>query len=452
MAGLFALSVDPAVYCQKNNLTEDLFWGTFYHQHLGEQYGGFSVLCDSRIKTKVFPGLLRPNFEGNMSDLEGTEGIGYCGSVKEPFEANSKFGKTALCFSGNIVNSSELVRSFMSNGYIFNREDDLDIELIVNLLAQEETIIKGVRVMITEVKGAFALLILTQNGIYAALSSGGYWPLVIGRKLGAVAIASETTGFSNRGFKIIRYLNPGELVRIKNGQIKSEFSLISTDVQVCKFLWVYTAFPNAVIHGIPASLVRKRLGANLALNDIKEGFIPDVVSYVPDSGRCHGIGYHQEFCRQINEGRIKKIPLLDEVLFKYPYTGRSYTPQTQKQRDLEADIKILASAESYKGKVLVICDDSIVRGTQIKANLAPKLKTLGFKEIHVRASNPELLSHCPWGKTTKKGETLAGRIQDLKERTEFLGVDSLKYNSIDDLVEIIGLPRKNLCVDCALKP
>lgn len=300
------------------------------------------------------------------------------------------------------------------------------------------------------VRGAFTLLILAKEGIYAVRDPSARWPLVIGEKEGAVVIASESGGFSNLSFRLVRDLKPGEIIFLKDGKLETKDLLPLRRVQICSFLWVYSTFPNAVIEGIPASLVRKRLGIALARRDIKKGFIPDIVTPVPDSGRFHAIGYHQEFCRQMNEEKINKIPLYDEVLFKFPYAGRSYTPPTQKARDLEAQIKILPSGERYDGKKVVICDDSIVRGTQTQTNLVPKLRSLGIKEIHFRISNPELLSHCLWGKTTKKGETLASRFPSKEDRINFLGIESLEYNTIGDLIEAIGLSREKLCIDCDL--
>jgi len=150
-------------------------------------------------------------------------------------------------------------------------------------------------------------------------------------------------------------------------------------------------------------------------------------------------------------GEIVKIPLYDESLLKFPYAGRSYTPSTKEARDLEAQIKLLPSGEDYRGKIVVVCDDSIVRGTQTQINLVPKLRASDTKEIHFRISNPELRSHCRWGKTTKKGETLASRIPSIEDRIKFLGIESLEYNTIEDLVKAIGLSQDELCVDCDLE-
>jgi len=458
MAGLFGLSIDPTTY--KDNFLEDLFWETFYRQHLGEQYGGLSTHKEGqKIKIQTHRGLFRHTFQNNLAGLEGTEGIGYCGHTREPFLIGSKIGEMSICFSGNIINLSELVDEFENFGHIFERCGD-DIEIIAKLIAQGVDVIDGIKRMVERIKGAFALLVLTKEGIYAARCPTGHWSLVIGEKKGAVAVSSESGGFKNFGFKLVRDLKPGEIVLLKDGHLIEKGIIPAERIQECSFYGVYTSFANAIVHGVPASLIRKRLGAALARQDIERGFIPNIVAPVPDSGRFHAIGYHQEFCRQMMEGKIRKVPLYDEVLLKWPYAGRSFTPQEEDKRKLEAHIKLLISGEDYTGKVLVINDDSIVRATQTSENLVPKVESLGVKEIHFRISNPELHSYCPYGKTTKRGELFAAEIPSKEERIKFLGskagnkqiVKSLEYNTIGDLVEAIGLPQEQLCVECDLPP
>jgi amidophosphoribosyltransferase len=446
MAGLVGLSIDPKEY--QGNFLEDLFWETFYIQHLGEEYAGLSTFNAGEFRLRTHRGLFRPNFSDNLTGLEGTEGIGYCGIVPQPYSLESRLGKFSLCFAGNVVNFSELLERFKDFGHTFERSDD--IEIIAKLLAQGNNVVDGIKKVIKEIKGAYTLLVLTKEGIYASRCPSGQWPLVLGEKRGAVVVASEPGGFFNLGFKLVRDLEPGEIVLLKNGRWVTLEKITSEKIKICSFLWVYTAFPNAVLESIPASLVRKKLGATLARRDIEKGFIPDIVVPVPDSGRFHAIGYHQEFSRQIIQGKINKIPFYDETLLKYPYAGRSYTPSTQAARNLEAQIKILTSGEIYKDRIVAVCDDSIVRGTQIRTNLVPKLRTLGVKEIHFRISNPELKSYCPWGKTIKKGEVFAFQYPSKEERIKFLGIDGLEYCSIEELVEAIGLPKDKLCVDCDL--
>jgi amidophosphoribosyltransferase len=446
MPGLFALSTGPNL--DGAAFLEDLFFGTFYHQHLGEAYAGLSTCRDGEFRIRTHRGRFRDTFTSDMQGLEGTEGVGYCGPAREPYFAESVLGKVAACFSGNITNAPQLLERFKSQGHVLTRGDD--IEMIALLIAQGSDIADGIRNLAAAVEGAYSLLLLTKDGIYAARSPEGHWPLAIGEKEGASVAASESGGFANLGYKRVREVEPGETIRLRGGRWESLGKTGPGREQVCSFYWVYTGFPSGVFEGVPNSLVRKRLGAALAARDIARGFVPDVVIPVPDSGRFHAIGYHQEFCRQMMAGAVARVPLYDELLLKYPYAGRSFIPRDQEQRAREARIKLLASGEDCTGKKVVVCDDSIVRGTQAQMDLVPKLRRIGVAEIHFRISNPELRSYCKWGKTTKKGELLADRVPDPAARAHYLGVEDVEYNTIDDLAAAIGRPLESLCVSCSL--
>ncbi len=447
MAGLIALSIEPTTY--QENFLEDLFWLTFYHQHLGEDYAGLAVFDGERIKNRTHRGLFRATFSKDTEGLEGTEGIGYCGEGREPILIDSRTGEFAICFSGNLINRDKLVERFKAFGHSF-AWGGTDIEVIAKLIAQGDGFVDGIKRMVQEIEGAYSLAILTSQGIYVVCCPRGYWPLVIGEKRGAVVVASDSCGFENRDFKYKGDIEPGEIALLKNGHLEKKEKISSDRLQICTFIWIYTNYPNAIFRNIPGSLVRKRLGSLLARHDIERGFIPDVVMPIPHSGRFPAIGYHQELCRQINEGKIKRVPEYDEALIQYIYAGRSYSRLTQKERELEAHIKQLASGEDYSGKIAVVCDDSIRRGTQISKNLVPKLKSTGIKEIHLRIANPESYSWCPWGKTIKRGELLASQIPSKEKRIKFLGVNSLEHPTIQELAESIGLPLEVLCVDCDL--
>jgi len=446
LAGLFALSADAAF--SRDCFLEDLFWGTFYHQHLGEAYAGLSTCNGGSFQIRTHRGRFRATFTSDMEGLAGTEGIGYCGPVREPYFTESRLGKLSTCFSGNLTNLEELLDRFKGQGHVLTRGDD--IEIITMLVAQGADITDGIRKLFEEAAGSLSLLILTEDGVYAARGPAGRWPLLIGEKNGAVIAASESGGFANLGYRRVKDIEPGEIVRLKNGRWETKARCAAPGARSCSFYWVYTGFPNSVFEDVPDSLVRKRLGAALAARDIARGFTPDVVIPVPDSGRFHAIGYQQEYCRQMMAGRINKVPLYDELLLKYPYAGRSFIPREQKQRAKEARIKLLASGEDCSGRIVVVCDDSIVRGTQAQMELVPKLRGAGVKEIHFRISNPELRSHCRWGKTTQKGELLADRVPAVADRARTLGVEDLEYNTIHDLAAAIGRPLETLCVDCDL--
>jgi len=447
MPGFIVLSIDSEKY--KDDFLDDLFWQTFYQQHLGEDYAGLATYKNGKINIRTHRGLFRPTFSRDMVGLEGTMGIGYCGDNREPILVDSKSGEFVACFSGNIINREELVERYKTLGHSFAWEG-VDIEIITKLIAQGDGFVDGIQRMKDEIKGAYSLAMLTREGLYIACDPSGRWPLVIGEKTGAVVATTDPIGFGNLGFDYQRDVEPGEIVLLKNGSAETKGKIPGVKTQICTFVWVYTNFPNAKFKNIPVSAVRKRLGAILARKDIKRGFIPDIVAPVPDSGRFCAIGYHQEYCRQINEKKIDRIPEYDEVLMKYPYAGRSYPRSQQAERDLEAHIKQLGSGEKYFGKTVVICDDSIRRGTQTEKNLVPKLRALDIKKIHFRISNPDSLSYCQWGKTIQKGELLAARIPSIKKRIEFLGIDSLEHPTVQELAEAIGLPLETLCVDCDL--
>jgi amidophosphoribosyltransferase len=447
MPGFSVLSVDSKKY--KGNFLDDLFWQTFYQQHLGEDYAGLATYTRGKINIRTHRGLFRPNFSDDLEGLQGTMGVGYCGDNREPILVDSKLGEFAACYSGNIINRHELVESLKSSGHSF-AWNGVDIEIITRLIAQGKGYVDGIRRMNDQVQGAYSLSLLTPEGIYVACDPSGRWPLVIGEKQGAIVATTDPCGFANLGFSYKRDVEPGEIVLLRDDYAKTKGKIKSNKIQICTFVWVYTNFPNAVFKNVPVSDVRKRLGAILAKRDINRGFVPDIVAPVPDSGRFCAIGYHQEFCRQVNEKKIDKIPEYDEVLIKYPYAGRSYPRSNQAQRNLEAQIKQLGSGENYLGKVLVVCDDSIRRGTQTERNLVPKLRSLGIGEIHFRISNPDSFSYCQWGKTIQKGELLAARIPSIKKRIRFLGIDSLEHTTVQELAEAVGLPLETLCIDCDL--
>lgn len=450
MAGMFGLSIDPDV-CGREIFSRDLFFGTFYQQHWGEENSGITIFNKEQIYTDTKRWLFRVNFENRLikEKIDGTEGIGYCGPKPEPFQVSSRLGVISACFSGNVLNKKILISHFEEKGHIFS--EGHDIEVLIHILAQGNDIVDGVRKTTEMIKGAYSFVALTKEGIYAFYSPDGHWPLILGEKKGAAVVATESNGFNNIGLRTIRELNPGELVLLKNGKWQTIINLPAPKIQKCSFYQVYTSYPSAVFDGTIAARVRRELGAVLAKQDIKQGFIPHMVTLIPDSGRHHALGYYEEFVRQLLAGQLSKIPFYNEVLIKYPYAGRSFTLGKEQDREFEAQIKILASGERFDGQILVVCDDSIVRGNQIRANLVPKLRELGFEEIHFRISNPPLVSYCPWGKTTKKGELLAARLNSDEEKiAEFLGVKSVRFNTIGTLISTLGIPREQLCIDCDL--
>jgi len=335
MPGFVALSIDSNKY--QGDFLDDLFGLTFYQQHLGEDYAGFATYNGGKINIRTHRGLIRPNFSNDMAGLEGTMGVNYCGDNREPILIDSKLGNYVACFSGNVINRNELIERFKNSGHSF-AWGGVDVEIIAKLIAQGNEYLDGFNQMNNAIQGAYSVLILTPEGIYIISDPSGRWPVVFGEKSGAILATTGPCGFANWGYSYKRDLEPGEIVLLKGDNIDIKGKLPSTKTQICTFVWVYTNFPNAVFKNVAVSAVRKKLGAALAKRDIDRGFIPDIVAPVPDSGRFCAIGYHQEFCRQINENKIDRIPVYDEVLMKYPYSGRSYPKSNQAKRDFEANI------------------------------------------------------------------------------------------------------------------
>ncbi|MDI6591884.1 MAG: hypothetical protein QME61_03055 [Patescibacteria group bacterium] len=452
MVGICGLSVDEK---KRESFSRDLFLGTFYQQHLDQDWSGLAIVNKEGIQCQAYPGLFRPNFEERIEELEGDLGIGYCGIANEPFKRDTKLGELAACFAGNIQNCLELKEKLINQGISFSdrRGEDLDIEVIINLIAQGKNVVDGIKKMTQEIKGTYTLLVLTEKEIIAARHPSGHWPLILGEKEEETIVASSSAGFPNLGFEIVRDLQPGEIISIRDGKFKSEALMPTKRAQMCSWWWLYPDDPFGIREGVAVSEIRKKLGAKLAQKDIKNGFIPDIISSEPASGTSYAIGYYQEFCRQRDEEKIKKLPKFDEVLIKYGYTHRSFIWKKPEKRGWEAGIKHLPSPEDHRGEVIVLVDDSIVRGTT-KTKVIEKIRKQGFKEIHLRIGSPELYSDCEMGKGLKRGETLTSRLPAKEERVRFLGVDSLEHNSLEELFEVFeerGISRDSLCVDCFLK-
>lgn len=431
-----------------------MFWGTGYQQHFGQDFAGLATSDGSRIFLKNKEGLFFSIFDSQkeLGDIKGILGIGHCGKTDEPYLVNSRFGEIALCFSGNIINIEEIKKKLKEAGHSFLREDE--VEIIEKMISREENIIAGIERMAQEIKGAFILLILTKKEIYAVQSPRATWSLVISKKRGASALASDPSGLSNLGFEILRDAEPGVIILLKKGIAETKKELVSPALRQCSFLWNYFLYPPAKIRGKTAKQVRMALGAKMALRDFHEGFTPDIITLVPDSARAYALGYKRQFDQLMNAGKINKTPIYDESLIKYGYVGRSFVFKDKKNKRSVAFYKQIPSEEDYRGLSVVVWDDSTVFGTQLEYDLIPKLKKFtGAEEFHVRIGNPEICSFCSWGKTAKEEgrKTLFSvRRSTTEEKLETLKVRSIKYSSIADIVEVIGLPEGQLCLDCDL--
>lgn len=459
MSGIFGVA-------SRSGCARDLFYGVDYHSHLGTEYGGMAVLGEkfSRHIHNINHGQFKSKFYEDYHRMEGTKGIAAISdSDEQPIYLNSRFGPFCLVTVGLIENKSELVHQLLDQGISFSEVSKGEVnttELIAKLIVQGKDIIDGIEHMFDLIDGSCTLLLLHKDGIYAARDRMGYTPLVVGKKEGAWAVTSESCAFTNLDYGIVKYLQPREIVVINEDGLVTRQPGVSVS-QICTFLWIYTGFPASNYEGINVEIVRERSGRILAKHD--KDIEVDVVSGVPDSGAAHALGYAME------SGKPFRRPLV-----KYtPGYGRSYTPPSQETRDLIARMKLIPIREIIEENRIVVCEDSIVRGTQLKNFTVNKLWDCGAKEVHVRPACPPLMFPCKFCLSTRsKNELVAWRaikaiegkeIDDISEYLDptsekykkmvewiarDLEVTTLRYQTIEDMITAVGLPKEKLCLYC----
>ncbi len=460
MSGIFGV-------VSNTNCITSLYYGTDYHSHLGTAYGGIAFVNeDGRVVRKIHTitnSQFKSKFYEGSGQIKSKVGIGVISDKDpQPLSFESKFGAFAICGAGLITNKEKLMTSLIKKGVAFSELTQKGVnttELIANLINQGDSIIDGIEKMYDVIEGSFSLLLMTKQGIYCARDRNGVTPLVIAQKVGETAVASETCSFPNLGFKVRKYVAPGEIVFISEKGIETR-KQGSQNNKICAFLWIYTGFPTSSYEGLNTEEVRENCGRFLAKRDTVEC---DVASGVPDSGVAHGIGYAMESGKPFRR-----------VLHKYtPGYGRSYTPLTQETRDKVATMKLIANESAIKGNRIILCEDSIVRGTQLKNFTLDKLRNAGAKEVHARPACPPLMFPCIYCLSTQTNDELVARraIKDLegkeiedvseyvdpdsekyKQMVEWIrkdiDLDSLQYQRIDDMIEAIGLPKEKLCLYC----
>lgn len=443
-----------------------LMYGTDYHSHLGTEFGGMAVLGKdfNRQIHSISQSQFKSKFYEDSKKMEGNKGIGVISdSNEQPMYLNSKFGPFCLVTAGLIENSEKLTEDLLKKGISFSEVNDGKVnvtELIAKLINQGETIINGIEKMFDSIEGSCSLLLLNKDGIYAARDRWGYTPLIVGQKGDTWAVTSETSAFPNNEFETVKYLDPAEIVLLDESGIKQK-KKGREDNQICAFLWIYTGFPASTYEGINTEVVRERCGMALAKRD--EDIEVDVVAGIPDSGMGHALGY------AMGSGKPLRRPLV-----KYtPGYGRSYTPPSQETRDLVATMKLIPIKDVIEGNRIVICEDSIVRGTQLKNFTVKKLWDCGAKEVHARPACPPLMYPCKFCLSTRSIHELAARkairvleghdIEDVSEYidhtsekyqkmiawiTKDLDVTTLRYQTLEDMIEAIGVPREKICTYC----
>ncbi|MFH1396981.1 MAG: amidophosphoribosyltransferase [Candidatus Omnitrophota bacterium] len=458
MSGIFGV-------VSKDNCQKDLFYGTDYHSHLGTQFAGLAVWGKQLVRKihDIEGSQFKAKFFEDHLKMFGNKGIGVISAKDEqPIYVNSKFGPFAIVVNGFADNSAELANQLYQQGHSFSEVSDGKVnlaELVSKLIIKGKTIIEGIEYMFSQIEGSCSLLLLTKEGIYAARDRFGYSPLVIGQRGDDWAVTTESSAFFNLGFKFRKDIQPGEIILMDESGIKTKVKGGQAN-QICSFLWVYTGFPASSYEGLNVEMARERSGMFLAKGDTVKA---DMASGIPDSGTAHAIGY------AMGSGIPFRRPLV-----KYtPGFDRSYTPPSQETRDLIAKMKLIPIPDIIQGKSIVFCDDSIVRGTQLKNYTVQKLLECGAKEIHLRIACPPLMFPCKFNYSTRTLSELAARkaikaIEDkdtsdikeyLDEKTtkykkmvkwicDDLKVTTLKYQKLEDMIKAIGLPKEKLCLYC----
>ncbi len=450
----------------KDLCARTLFYGIDYHSHLGTEFGGMAVLGEkfNRQIHNISQTQFKSKFYEDYHHMKGDKGIGVISdSDEQPMYLNSKFGAFCIVTTGLVENKMKLQEFLFKKGISFSEISHGSVnttELIAKLISLGDNLIDGIEKMFDVIEGSCSLLVLNKDGVYAARDRLGYTTFVVGKNGEDWIVASESCALPNLKFSVEKELKPGEIVLLSDKGLVTKRPG-NLQEQICSFLWIYTGFPASNYNGINVEMVRERSGAALARRD--KDIEVDVVSGVPDSGVAHAIGYAME------SGKPYRRPFV-----KYtPGYGRSYTPPQQETRDLVATMKLIPIGDIIKGNKVVVCEDSIVRGTQLKNLAVKKLWGAGAKEVHVRAACPPLMFPCKFCLSTRTTKELAARRaikalegKELEDVSEYLDhttakhqnmvewirkdieVTTLKYQTLEDMIEAIGLPKERLCLHC----
>lgn len=447
----------------------DLFFGTDYHSHLGTQRGGMAVLNRDGFTRHIHDirsAQFRSKFEDNLRDFAGTMGIGIISDYDDqPVLIRSHLGTFAIVTVGAIQNIEALAeRAFAQRSAHFSeigRNALNPTEMIATLINEADSFEAGIDNAQAQIEGSCSLLLLSEDGLYAARDRLGRTPVVIGQKDGAYAATMETCAFPNLDYEIVKYLGPGEIVRLNQSgmhQLREPGDMM----QVCAFLWVYYGYPSSHFEGINVEQVRNRCGAALARRD--GPLDVDMVAGIPDSGTSHALGYAAA------SGISYRRPFI-----KYtPTWPRSFMPQDQAVRELVARMKLTPIPELIAGQRLLFCEDSIVRGTQLQ-DTVQRLFNIGAREVHMRPACPPLVFGCPYLNFSRsrsdldlatrkaireiKGEDPcdlsdfadagSAAYNDMVERIRArLKLTTLRFQHLDDMIASIGLPKNKLCTYC----
>ena len=455
MGGFFGVAA-------KEDCVFDLFFGVDYHSHLGTRRGGMAVWGEKgfdRAIHNIENAPFRTKFDKDMQQMKGWYGIGCISDYEpQPLIVRSHHGTYAITTVSKINNTDELVKNLFGDGcshFLEMSGGDINAtELVAALINQKDNLIEGIRYALHTIDGSLSLMLMNENGIYCARDEKGRTPVVIGKKEDAFCASFESFAYKNLGYQDYKELGPGEIVVLTH---KNCVTLMQPgkDMKICTFLWVYYGYPASSYEGISVEQMRYNCGAKMAERDNVK---PDIVAGVPDSGIAHAVGYANQ----------SGIP------FSRPFI--KYTPTIQSQRNLIAKMKLLAVEELIRDKSLLLIDDSIVRGTQLRETTEYLFQS-GAKEVHIRPACPPLLYGCKYlnfSRSSSEMDLITRRVIErlengnvteevLQEYTDpdsekyekmvdeickELHFTSLRFNRLDDMLDAVGIEKCKLCTYC----
>ena len=463
MGGFFGVA-------SKHDCVFDLFFGTDYHSHLGTRRGGMAVYGEAgfdRAIHNIENAPFRTKFDKDMREMKGYLGIGCISDYEpQPLIVRSHHGTYAITTVGKINNTDEITRIIFEKGNTHFLEmsggDVNPTELVAAIINQKENLIEGIRYAQEIIDGSITLMLLTPKGIYAARDRLGRTPVILGRKEDAFCISFESFAYLNLGYEDYRELGPGEIVVVTPDEVRTLVQP-GKEMKICTFLWVYYGYPSSSYEGTSVELMRYRCGEKMAERDDAK---PDIVAGVPDSGIAHAVGYANR----------SGIPYSRPFIKYTPTWPRSFMPTIQDRRNLIARMKLIPIHQLIEGKSLLLIDDSIVRGTQLRET-TEFLYQSGAKEVHIRQARPPLVYGCRYLNVSRSNsdmDLITRRVirklegdevteEVLQEYTDpssekydrmveeirkELNFTSLRYNRLDDLLSSIDIEPCKLCTYC----
>lgn len=463
MGGFFGVA-------SKEDCMFDLFFGTDYHSHLGTRRAGMAVYDPEKGFDRAIHNIenspFRTKFDKDVSSMKGHIGIGCISDYEpQPLIVRSHHGTYAIVTVGKINNTEKIVEQLFRGGHSHFLEmsggDVNATEVVASVINQKENLIEGIQYAQEVIDGSMTMLIMTPKGILATRDKLGRTPVAIGKKDGAYCVSFESFAYLNLGYTQERELGPGEIAVITAEGVKT-LAQPGKEMKICTFLWVYYGYPSSSYEGVSVEEMRYRCGAMLARRDDAH---PDTVAGVPDSGTAHAIGYANE----------SGIPFSRPFIKYTPTWPRSFMPTIQSQRNLIAKMKLIPVHELIQNRSLLLIDDSIVRGTQLRET-TEFLYQSGAREVHVRPACPPLLYGCKYlnfSRSTSVMDLITRQVIKEMEGTEEpsnlakyadpesgeynamleyigkkLNFTSLRYHRLDDMIESVGIDKSKLCTYC----